>query len=78
MEQAIQAALKAFISEATLTNLCLASGVALLFWMLKEERAARREDAKAVTSALSQSHEALTKLSEVLTELRITVAGMQR
>lgn len=78
MEQAIQAAIKAFILEATPLNLCLAGVVGLLAWMLREERIARREDAKAVEGHMLRHSSALDRLSNVLTELRITVAGSRR
>jgi len=74
MEQAIQAAIKAFISEATPLNLSLAGMVGLLAWMLIEERKARRQDGQALSGHMDKHSSSLEKLSQVLIELRIAVA----
>jgi len=78
MDSAIQQIVKAFVSEATPLNLCLVGVVLLLAWMLREERSARREDAKAVEGHMERHSSTLDRLSNVLTELRITVAGLSK
>ncbi len=74
MEQAIQAAIRAFVSEASLLDLCLAGMVGLLVWMLVEERKARRADALALSGHMDRHSASLEKLSQVLVDLRIAVA----
>ena len=52
--------------------------IGMLFYLLREERAARKDDAKMMIEAVSKVAASMDKISDVVTELRIAVAARGR
>lgn len=64
----------AFAQKASITDLVMILVVALLAYLLREERKGRHDDAAAMTAAMVKMADAIDKFGNIVTELRITVA----
>lgn len=66
--------IEAIATKSTGGELVLVLVVGVLVYLLREERQERRETAQAMIAAMEKTTEALNRVGELLTELRIAVA----
>lgn len=70
--------IEAIANKSSGSELILVLVVGVLIYLLREERQERKETAQAMISAMEKTTEALNRVGELLTELRITVAKGDR